>query len=347
MSEAQAVSYPAEKPGRIFLRILWVGPLRARWLPLALTAVSGTLLFLLSEGLGLDAAARALTIAGALLLTRLIASQRRLRGTNLTRPGIELPARLTPHPLLNPALLHLGLVFLLFALALVRVMPAARSTPAPMQLLNFIAIASLYLSLVTTGRIARWLAPPVTMNEESLAIDHWRGQDEIAFQSVQRLTWKAGRIDEEPDRLEIVSGKVRVNLRGQYDRNDDYIRHLLRKVIEPRVESARADLKRAGQLQLGPLTIYPDRFERTADTPPLKLPFALVRSAHIDHRGRLSVEIEGRHEPLPLLGPEEHPFTPVALRLVGELWTIPAPSQANEPESEFGDAGLEESERVN
>ena len=347
MSEETTVSYPAEKPGRIFLRILWVGPLRARWLPLALTAASGTLLFLVSEGLGLDAAARALIIAGALLLTRLIASQRRLRGTNLTRPGIELPAESIPHPLLTPALLHLGLVFLLFALALVRVLPAAAATPAQVQLLNFIAIASLYLSLVSTGRIARWLAPPLRMNDDSLALRHWRGQDEIAFQSVQRLTWKAGRIDEEPDRLEIVSGKSRVTLRGQYDRNDDYIRHLLRKVIEPRVESARVELRQAGKLALGPLTIYPDRFERTADTPPLKLPFALVRSAHIDHRGRLSVEIEGRHEPLPLLGPEEHPFTPVALRLVGELWTIPAPTRGAELESEPDETGSDESERVN
>ena len=346
MAEATTVNYPAEKPWRIFLRILWVGPLRARWLPLALSAVSGALLFLLSADLKMDAIARGLVIAGGLLLARLAASWRRLRGTHLTRPGIELPGRLEPHPLLNPALLHLGLALLLLALALARVLPAAAATPAQLQLLNFIAIASLYLSLVTTGRIARWLAPPVRMNDESLIVPHRRDREEIAFQSVQQLTWKAGRIDEEPDRLELISGSARVNLRGQYDRNDDYVRHLLRKVIEPKVESARAELQQAGHLQLGPLTIYPDRFERTADTPPLKLPFALVRSAHIDHRGRLAVEIEGRHEPLPLLGPDEHPFTPVALRLVGELWTIPSPSRAD-LEADPDDAGGEESERVN
>jgi hypothetical protein len=63
--------------------------------------------------------------------------------------------------------------------------------------------------------------------------------------------------------------------------------------------------------------------------------------------GRLAVEIEGRHEPLVLLGPDEYPLTPLVLRLISELWTVPAPPEESDAAEASATESGEDAELVN
>ncbi len=334
--------YPREKPRRLFFRLLWLGPVGAPALPLLTTAALAGLLWLLSEGRGLTPAERLLGIAGGLLLWRLLLRLRALRATYLTAPGLELPPRLELHPLIRPAL-----ATAVAALAMLTLTGLIRGGIVNDQLPAALLIASLAGHALYALMLAALRRQEMTQSPDGLEFRRLGGLDGILFADVDRLVWRAGRTGSDPDRLELHSGKKSVRLGGWHERSDDHIRNLLRLILQPRLETAREQFRRAGHLACGPLRVYPDHFSRPDDTPPLRLPFALARSAHIDDQGRLAVEIEGRHEPLVLLGPEEYPLTPLVLRLISELWTVPAPPEENASAETAGIESGEETEWVN
>jgi hypothetical protein len=337
--------YPRERPWRVFYRVQFGEPFASRGAKIVL--LCGPLLILwavsmagiLGEGRIFPYAlwAGALSLAGFIALW-LPLRLREMRATYLTHPGIELPAELTIHPMVRPTLItFIAAVDVLIALPVIH----RANAPASHWVLGGLVVANL-LALP----LYRWIAEKLRLRVENAAL-HSRGQPALNFSAIEHVTWRAGRTGGEPDRLELSGGGMTIRLSGWHDRSDDHIRNLLRLILQPRLETARTQFRRAGFLACGPLRVYPDHFSRPDDTPPLKLPFALARSAHIDDAGRLAVEIEGRHEPLVLLGPDEYPLTPLVLRLISELWTVPAPPEENPAAEVAGAESGEETEWVN
>lgn len=331
--------YPREHPWRVLWSVLSGGPLATRAGKLSLL---GMLIVLwavargaLEEGRHFaPALSAALVSLSGFMLLWLLLRLSAFRATFLTRPGIELPAELAPHPLILPLLITaLAAADLLLGVLILNLAPPAL---APGALTGLLLASSMVLAL------GRFFVRRMGLRVTGGALVSHRGTTPIVMplDKIERVVWRAGRTGGEPDQLELAGEGGRVRLRGWHDRSDDHVRNLLRLVLQPRLELARGQFRREGHLACGPLRIFPDYFSRPEDTPPLRLPFSLARSAHIDHEGRLAVEIEGRHDPLVLLTPEEFPVTPLALRLISELWTVPAPPDENAAaESPAGEAG--------
>ncbi len=342
----EAAAYPREKPWRVFGRVLWGGALATRSGQFGLLAAllilwATSALFLGDGNAGLHPVAAACMALAGLSLLWLAARYTAIRATFLTQPGVALSAELAPHPLIFPiAVSAMVAAGSLAAILIVNFVPRPAMIDALGALLGGCVIAGLS-GRITLRRMALRLADGALVRRRGAAMQS------LPLERIERVVWRAGRTGGEPDRLELSGNGIRIRLSGWHDRSDDHIRNLLRLILQPRLETARAQFRRAGFLACGPLRVYPDHFSRPDDTPPLRLPFALARSAHIDDAGRLAVEIEGRHEPLVLLGPDEYPLTPLVLRLISELWTVPAPPEENPAADAAGADSGEESEWVN
>ena len=341
-----SAAYPREKPWRVFCTVLRGGPAAS---PAGKIGLLCSLVLLWMAGAAIlgkgddltHAAAAAGMALSTLTLLWLAVRFGALRATFLTRPGIELPADLAPHPLILPfAVTALGAAGLLGAILILNFAPAPAVSSA-LNLLLWGCVIAMLLIRLALRRMALRVA------EDALIRLRGTAPQVLPLEKIDRVVWRAGRTGGEPDRLELSGDGMTMRLGGWHDRSDDHIRNLLRLILQPRLETAREQFRRAGFLACGPLRVYPDHFSRPEDTPPLRLPFALARSAHIDDQGRLAVEIEGRHEPLLLLGPDEYPLTPLVLRLISELWTVPAPPEENSAADATGGESGEESELVN
>jgi hypothetical protein len=341
----QAV-YPREHPWRVLWSVLSGGPLATRAGRLSLLGML-LLLGVIASGLPLRGPVPAQLLSAALLslsgfsLLWLVLRYASLRATFLTQPGVDLPADLAPHPLIRPLLLTAVAAAGLFSGVLILNL----ADPA----LARDALGGLLLGSSIALSLGRFFVRRMGLRVAGGALVSHRGTTPVVMplDKIERVVWRAGRTGGEPDQLELAGEGGRVKLRGWHERSDDHIRNLLRLILQPRLDVARARFRREGHLACGPLRIYPDYFSRPEDTPPLRLPFALARSAHIDHEGRLAVEIEGRHDPLVLLTPEEFPVTPLALRLISELWTVPAPQDENHAAENAPAEGGEDAELVN
>lgn len=342
----ETTAYPRESPWRVFYNVMRGGPMATHAGKLALVAALFILWAVSAEIVGQgDAftnpgAAAGMALAGLTLLWLAVRFSA-LRATFLTQPGIDLPSDLAPHPLIMPvavtALVATGLLGSIFIVSFV-----------PPQALRD-ALHALLWGCLGAGLLVRFALRRMTLRMAGDALIRQRGNapQVLPLEKIDRVVWRAGRTSGEPDRLELSGDGMTMRLGGWHERSDDHIRNLLRLILQPRLETAREQFRRAGFLACGPLRVYPDYFSRPDDTPPLRLPFALARSAHIDDQGRLAVEIEGRHEPLVLLGPGEYSLTPLVLRLISELWTVPAPPEENNNAETAENESGEESEWVN
>lgn len=324
-------SFPPDNPWRVAWRIFSLqgrGDLRFVTLlfcglGLLLGSVFWTEFFPGWLGFGLAAAC---VLFFALLIIALTRWEE-LRQTLLSHAGGPVDRQLRYHPILTMLVLPApcGLVAL-FLIALL--------TDRPGQLGGLLAGGLLMAAGVAATAWLLW-RDAGSLDDAGLSLTPPGFTYRVDYSSVIRLDWHpAGGTG--ADRLTVITPSATARFIGQYERNNDIVYRVLDGVIGPRLEAAQAELEREGRAVLGPLRIYPDRFERPGDAPPVRVPFSLAKSASINRAGRFVVEIPGRHEPLPLLSPSEYPFVPVALRLTGALWRAGETAEADEPEPGAG-----------